>query len=229
MDIESDEWVVYDPPKSVAFGHLSRTRDPRRAWPLVQRFLTDLTEYTLGHHAELMCVLPGEGADANVARERIEEARRSFGPELSSEKGFQTNLRWKIGESGLASALQLAFDDDRFPPQQHGPTRLSFGYEFTWNEFNRRGKVRGETDVRRSVSTLGLIAGQRRLFLQPKFVYQAPSNSESPKDFIDRTESMVPFRFRNQYFKRWLSPRSRKTNFGRYLHLDANWRRSTIH
>jgi hypothetical protein len=39
MSVESGEWVVYHPPKSVSFGHQSRMRDPRRTWPTVERFM----------------------------------------------------------------------------------------------------------------------------------------------------------------------------------------------
>jgi hypothetical protein len=230
MDNEIGEWVIYDPPKSVSFGHLSRIRNPRRAWPLVQRFLDDLTRYTLAERAELRCSLPSGRTDAGVARERIEEARHSFAHEIPSEAGFQTSPRWKISESEMASALQFAFDDDHFPPQEDGPTWFSFCHYFTWNEFNDPYKVVGETDTRKCFSRLAVIAGRRRLFLQPFFVYPGPSSSESVKDFVDRTEAIVPFRFRNQYFKRWLPPRSAKASYGRYLRLDANWRRgSSIH
>jgi hypothetical protein len=228
MDAERDEWVVYHPPKSVAFGHQSRIRDPRRAWPTVERFLNELTQFIVGHHIGLTCHDPSTHTDPTVATARIDEARRCFGPEIP-QGVHRTDPRWNLSESQIASAVQFALDDDRFPTQQLGPTRFSFGYQFTWNEFNRPAKPTSESESRNRTSFLGIIVGQKRLFLQPNFIYPAPWNSESLKDFIDRTESIVPFRFRDQYFKRWLPPRSPTTMHGRHLRLDVNRRRGSIH
>lgn len=43
-----NEWVVYSPPKSVSFGHQSRVRDPRKAWPTVEQFLMGLEQRQWG-------------------------------------------------------------------------------------------------------------------------------------------------------------------------------------
>jgi hypothetical protein len=43
------------------------------------------------------------------------------------------------------------------------------------------------------LSSLGHILGKQRLFLQRHFIYPTAWNSESLKDFIDRSELIVPF------------------------------------
>jgi hypothetical protein len=228
MSVESGEWVVYHPPKSVSFGHQSRMRDPRRAWPTVERFMADLTLFTLGDRMELTCHDPSARTDGDVAAARIREARRCFGPEIPPQGRYKTHPRWKIGESQLESAIQFALDDDRFPKQELGPSWFSFNYEFRWKEFDVPRVVPSGAEPRNCVSHLGVTIGQQRLFLQPSFIYPASCNSESLKDFIDRSELIAPFRFRDQYFNRWLPPQSPASKHGRYLRLEPTWRRGSV-
>src|SRR3569832_693034 len=72
-----------------------------------------------------------------------------------------------------------------------------------------------EIESRNRLSHIGVFDGQRQLFLQPHLVYPAPWTSEPLKDFVDRTAPLLPFRLRDQYFKRWLVPAGRVTTHGR--------------
>jgi hypothetical protein len=227
VDTEPNEWVVYNPPKSVSFGHQSLPRDARRAWPMVGRFLTELTTSTLGPRIELTCYLPSAQTDAIVAVARLEEARHRFGPEISNFGNHKMHPRWQLAEAQLNSAIQFALEDDKFPKQQHGPTRLYFSYQFCWTELKPPPRDGVQPESRSHQSHFGLSLGQQGVFIQPYFIYPVPSHSEFLKFFIDRTEPLVPFRFRNQYFQRWLPPRT-KGKFGRRLRLDANWRRGSV-
>lgn len=221
----SSEWVVYHPPKSVSFGHQSRIRDPRRAWPMVKQFLGELTEFTLGHNAELTCRGPDIGLELSVAMTRIREARYLFGPEINPS---ETNPRWKIGNAQLEVAIRFALDDDRFSQQQLAPTWFHFYYRFVWKDFEKLPYKMIEDKARYRASTLG-ISFDRRLFLQPNFVFPAPWTSEFLRNFIARIEVMAPFRFRDQYFKRWLPPvRRGGTGYGRYLNLHKSWRKAVV-
>jgi hypothetical protein len=227
MNIGAGEWVVYRPPKSVSFGHQSRIRDPRRAWPMVQQFMADLTRFTLGDRIELMCYGSGPQTNADVAAARTQEARRSFGPEVERQGTHQTFPSWRISEAQLASAVRFALDDDKFPKQEAGPSYLAFSYQFCWNEFDSGLGVAREIESRRILSFLIVTIGQQRLFLQPHFVYPAAWNSDPLKDFIDRSELIAPFRFRDQYFVRWLPPQSPGSH-GRRVRLEATWRRGSV-
>jgi hypothetical protein len=193
---------------------------------MVERFLAELTTFTLGSRIELNCRGPGAQTDAAVAAARLDEARRCFGPESASEM-HRTLPHWTLGESQVTAAVRFALDDDSFPEQPLGPSWLTFNYQFRWNGFDRIAGATSATESRNPMSSLRLIFGGRRLFLQRVFIYPAPWNSEPLKDFIDRTESTVPFRFRDQYFKRWLPPQGPRTKFGRHLRLDVNWRKGT--
>ena len=221
MDIEAREWVVYHPPKSVAFGHQCRIRDPRRAWPLVEQFVVGWTKYSFGQHVTLVCSSASPQTDAEVAESRLTEARRIFGLETSAPQVFSS---WNLRESQIASAIEFALDNDKFPKQQMPPAVFSFAYRFVWKEFEEGAEQSAGNESRNPTSTLGVSIGFRGLFLQPHFIFPAPSNSEFLKKFIGRLDPAVPFRFRDQYFKRWLPPKNAKTGFGRYLKLDPNWR-----
>jgi hypothetical protein len=162
-----------------------------------------------------------------VAAARVAEARCLFGPEIKQAGVYRTAPRWKIEKANLPSAVEFALDDDKFPKQEIGPARISFCYHFCWNEFGPRSRTADETETRRIPSSLAVTIGQQRLFLQPHFVYPAAWNSESLKDFIDRSELIAPFRFRDQYFKRWLPPQGSPSQ-GRLLRLESTWRSGTV-
>ena len=128
MIADVEEWVVYHLPKSVSHGQASRIRDPRKAWPAVQKFLTALTQVTLDPRVLLMCL---EIEPLEVAAARIDEARRRFGPETAQSP----TLVWTLSETQLASAIDFALDDDKFPRQAFGPSLVTFSYRFFWNAF----------------------------------------------------------------------------------------------
>jgi hypothetical protein len=163
--------------------------------------------------------------DRDVAARRIQQAQESFGLADGQLEANPSDPGWTLSEAQLPSAIEFAFDDDKFPKQEVGPSSLSFGYEFCWIEFDGAAASAEKAESRRIQSTLGVIIGERRLFLQPHFVYPAMWTSERLKDFVGRSELIAPFRFRDQCFKRWLPPRNSQ-DYGRLLRLEASWRRS---
>jgi hypothetical protein len=217
------EWVVYQPPKSAAFGHNSKPRDPRLVWPKVETFLSGLADVELGRISELICDGPSKWTDAQIATVRMAEARQLMGRE--AERSTPDSC-WKLSESQIAPAVQFALDDDKFPKQEMGPTRLHVCYSFLWPEFERLPYWMAKGETRRPNSDLGVTVGSGRLFLQPAFVFPAPWNSEILRNFITHIGQIVPFRFRDQYFKRWLPPRGSAQ--GRRLNLPKNWREPII-
>lgn len=216
------EWVLYQPPKSVSFGHQSRIRNARHAWAKTEEFLAGLTKHSFGHRMELTCHGPDTWTDPALAMLRIREARALFGQETNPS---DAHLRWTISEPQLSSAIQFALDDDKFPTQQIGPTRLHFYYRFVWSEFERNPYHAAGDEAREQASTLGVFIGRKRLFLQPTLIFPAPWNSHLLRDFLSRIEPMLPFRFRDQYFQRML-PTKRGRKWGRTLKLSKNWRTS---
>jgi hypothetical protein len=222
-DTKPDEWVVYSPPKSVSFGHQTRLRDPRRAWPAVEAFLRDCTRATLHPRIALTCHGPSRWTDEAVAAARLADARQRFGPEPASTYIHPGPPTWTFAEADLPAALAFAFDEDKFPRQGLGPTRLTFAYELAWKEADWFDDPADATEPRRRASVLGVNIRQQRMFLQPHFVFPAPWDSPVLRAFLARLEPHLPFRFRDQYFKRWQRPQ-KKGAYGRHLKLDAAWR-----
>ncbi len=204
---------------------------------MVLAFLEEWTDFKLGHHAELTCHGPDAGVEASVAMSRIREARLLFGLERDRA---ETNPRWTIGDSQIEAAVRFALDDDQFPKQRLPPTYFHFYYRFVWKDFQKLPYKSSDESKRDGMSNLGLSFGYKGLFLQPTFVFPAPWTSEFLKDFIVRIEGKAPFRFRDQYFKRWIPltrratgsrgklsiPATRQiaTRQGRHVNLHKSWR-----
>jgi hypothetical protein len=219
MTVESNrnEWVVYAPPKSASFGHQSRLRDARKAWLATQEFLNAQTDYTLGHHRRMTCYGPTPQTEAAVATARLAAARETLGPETSVETN---HVHWDVDPAKLSAAVDFALDDDRYPNQNWGPTALHFHYWFTWKDAEIRGMSSELRDVR---SGLGVRIGSGAVFLQPRFVFPAAFDSHDLRTLLATVEPTTPFRFRDQYFQRWLQP-TRKGSAGVTRKLDRNWR-----
>lgn len=222
---ESIEWLIYHPPKSVSFGHQSRIRDARKAWPATKAFLDAFTCYEIGHHRSLTCLIADELLDPTVLQQHAETARRLFGPETRAPD----SRHWDLPKMLLGSAIELALDDDKFPKLPHGPTSLAFHYRFLWTAFCEsspgQGLPEGFDGSRSCISNFGIILGGQRVFLQPTFVFPGSWQSPEVLSFLTKLEERAPFRFRDQYFKRSL-PAVKKHPYrrGRMYNLKKGWR-----
>lgn len=224
---ELEEWVLYRAPKSVSFGHQSKPREARRCWPVIQRFLAELTtQSSLGDRIILGCEGGSGGTQTDFAHmPRADEARLQFGPETSEPRYFP---QWKLDPSQLEVAIQFALDDDKFPKQKIGPTTLYFSYSFSWVEFQGHLRNAEKEDARTRASSLGIHVGGGGIFLQPHFIFPAPWTSEALKAFVARIEPLMPFRLRDQYFQRMMPIKGSGKRWGKTLKLDKQWRRQAL-
>jgi hypothetical protein len=226
MNTDQSEWVVYHPPKSVSFGHVTNIRDPRRAWPRVQSFLNDYVQIEQSSpSARTMPTLqfdPSSCTDPAIAAARLDEAMRRFGDPKPQERSVGAKS-WAIDPSSFDAAVDFAMGDEAFPEVDFGPTRFHYYWRFHWREPRAGLRPPSEHDPRRSSSSLGVHFGGRRIFVQPTFVFTEPWTSNAFRTFLDRLEPQLPFRIRNQYFKRVLAPKG-KSRSGRVLNLPADWR-----
>ncbi len=233
MYVETIEWLIYHPPKSVSFGHQSRPRNARKAWSLTKSFLEEFTHYELGHHRDLTCLALGESdepIDQTIMQNRIQVARSLFGPETGDPRYHPS---WNLPETLVESAIEFALDDDKFPKMPHGPTRLHFHYRFLWSEYwqasSGLGTLDGFDGSRNCFSNLGVTIGGQRIFLQPMFVFPGSWQSPEIRFFLEKIELKAPFRFRDQYFKRSLPPaKKRKYGRGRVYNLSKEWRSQSM-
>ena len=184
---------------------------------MTERFLASLTEFELGNgDIELRCTRRDHGVDEAVGLPRIEEARQRFGPDLDGSEDYP---RWTIDPSDLGAAIAFALDDDKYPRQTYGPTALDFWYRFRWKEFEPIYRTLPANANDRFCS-LGMYFGGQRLFLQPSLVVPASWDSQVAREFIARIEPELPFRLRDQYFRRMFLTRG---NHGSSK-LSKTWR-----
>jgi hypothetical protein len=128
------ERLVYQPPKSAAFGHQARIRDARAAWKATERFLTGWTVCHLNPRIQLDChgQLPWNDSAISVAR--IEAARKQFGSESNPLSDPRRTKSWPLTLERLAEAISFALDDDKWARQPEGPTWLTFWYTLQWRD-----------------------------------------------------------------------------------------------
>src|ERR1700742_4626684 len=97
-DETTNEWVVYQPSKSAAFGHQSRIRDPRRAWPAVQQFMAGLTRSALSRRITLK-INSERYIDRDVAARRIQQALELFGRADDQLEANPSDPGWTLSEA----------------------------------------------------------------------------------------------------------------------------------
>jgi hypothetical protein len=175
--------IEYAAPKSAAFGHAPRLRNPRNAWDATQIFLREHTDAELGEPLKLSLSGPSEWTDQAVVLATRADATQSFGPatRISGE-----HFEWDLPAASLVAALEFAFADDQRPKQSVGPVHLYLTYTFRW-------KMMANAPSQRPLNRLGAMLGARRMFLQPTFVFEA---TDSDADFIRslrELEAAMPF------------------------------------
>jgi hypothetical protein len=207
------ERLVYHPPKFAAFGHQARIRDARAAWNATEAFLNKWTVYQLSPQIRLDCYGQQPSTDSAVSLARIEAARRQFGKESNPSSDPRHTKSWPLKPERLVEAIAFALDDDKWPRQALGPTSLHFWYTFQWRDL---------PSVPEQPSHFGIFLGNQRAFLQPTLVFPAAYDAPSLRAFLTKLEDALPFRLRNQYFKRWFA--SQKSKHGTVRKLDKNWR-----
>jgi hypothetical protein len=225
---DRDESVVYDPPKSVAFGHQSRIRNARVAWSGTLAFLNEYTRYRIQPYISLDCDGVNDTTSEEVSSERMGAARGLFGPEKNPSTVARHTRMWELDLKQLPAAIEFALDDDKWPKQLGGPRMLFFRYEFLWRRL-LASPIDSEGELQKlpqgvGWSTMGIILGSQRLFLQPYLAFPFHYTSPELAAFLASIEEKLPFRFRDQYFKRSLRPVGKKA--GRVLKLDKSWRQS---
>jgi len=184
--------IEYAAPKSVAFGHAPRFRNPRKAWEATQTFLRDHTAADLGVPLNLSLSGPSQWTDPAVVQATRAEATQTFGPatRVSGE-----SFNWELPVASLPEALEFAFADAQRPKQSVGPVHLYLRYTFRW-------KIMPNPQPLRPANSLGVMVGARRMFLQPTFVFEA---SDSDVDFISRLrelEAAMQFVPNDNYYSR---------------------------
>ena len=192
MEKISDEYVLYEPTKSVSYGHQAREKDARKAWAQIEFFLRKWTILTsLRDSVRFQCVPPYEGSVKGYNEYRA-YANRIL--------GTQGEGLWELSPDDLPKALALAFDEENWPRQRGGgPANLQFSYEFEW-----ANPVPPASSPLRRTSSLGITVSGKRIFIQPTFIFPWSAESGVVQRLVSDIESDIPVLLKNVYFKRMI-------------------------
>ena len=204
------EILTYTPPKSAAFGHDARIRDPKKAWSLAEQFLSVHTVATLRQDVKFQCWAPNEWTDAEAANSCLEAARASFGNEPDDT---HTIREWILGKDQIPRAIELLFECSKLPPKNAGRVSLDLCHDFIWREFPKESV---------DPSFLGIFFSNTKIFLQPYFLFPIAWDDREYAHWLEQITDSAPFRFRDQYFKRGI-PTKRDHHY-RFLNLPKGWR-----
>ena len=187
--------IFYHPPKSSSFGHASVPRDPERGWQHTLGFLDELAVYSLRPRLELRIHCYPQWSDADLIERCLSEATEQFGEPTRSDGPL--SKQWDVSSPLLAQAVAFALRDVSRPSQEIGPTWLSFSYDLWWKSHPALPTIERPGEG----SSLGVIHGSRRLFLQPTLRFPFEEVSPEFKAFISHVQTHLPFRFREANFK----------------------------
>jgi hypothetical protein len=172
----------------------------------------------------LLVLRPNINTHHDIALQRIAQAREQFGEETPPELPGMSP-RWILTPAQLPSAIEFAFEDERFAKQRMGPSILNFAFSFDWKNFRAEPNELISSLQPRQDSILGITLGQHTLYLGPTLIFPGDYQSDGTRSFIASIEETLPFRFRENYFQRWLFTKG-GSKLGRYRKLDHGWRQS---
>ena len=184
------------------------------------------TNYTPNYRVApyLRILVADKSGQKETFLERRTQASRIFGFGEEVKNAYQHFIEWKLDSFHIQSAVDFALDDDVYPQQECGPTQLYFSYNLEWKGFPVAVE---DDDFRYSDMAWGFHLGRdalrKSVFITCDMTFPAPWNSPDLKRFIQAIEPDLPFRLKDQYFKRWLAPKKRGS-MGRLIKLDKGWR-----
>jgi hypothetical protein len=209
MSDGSNEFVLYEPAKSVDFCQQTREKNPRKAWPRIEAFLDRWTVWKLREPIHFNC-------DPGIGSAHIYNAYRGHANE---QLGTTGEGLWQLPRAEFARVLALAFDEDKWPRQTGGgPAHLSFTFEFEW----AAAPPPASSPLRRT-SSLHMVIGGKRIFVYPTLVFPWPVESGIAQKQLRDMDADLPIELRDDHFRRMLPTRTGNVGY-RVLRLPPGWR-----
>lgn len=214
------EWAAYIPPKSRGFGHGARVRGVARGWEATKAFLSEQKDVSAPDSIELRCAAPGVYMPSELSHERKAMAVQEFGAPTRDDP--INGAHWSLRENQLEAVMAFEASAPKSEKGRLDPSSLHFAYRFRWHG------VLGSGIGTLAVSNLMVWARGQKMFFQPFFKFAAALSSDEFRQEFPAIEQAAPFRFNDNYFKRWaITPK--RGNAGRYLKAPSGWRRSWTH
>lgn len=208
------EHLYYQPPKSSAFGHSPKKRNPVAAWEATQQFLARHARGQFRASTRAQTVGPrGFGCEKMVFQSQ-QRAYELFGEPVESGDHW---CAWNLGPSDISAAMELFFQAHQHHRKIVSSFRLSLCFDFRWSHLQ---------DATIEGSSLGLVINDYQgIFLQPTFVFPFAWNDLQHREWLGRVINDAPFRFSEQHFKRAIPTKA--GNRYRMLNLPRDWRGAT--
>lgn len=151
-----------------------------------------------------------------MSEARRGEAIAAFGPPDSDSPA--NGAKWTLDAAQLDDAVAFEAAGPKSEEGRFDPSSLYAHLKFRW-----RRPWAGSGDEALGESGLGIYVSGRKLFLQPHFVFLSSLDSCEFRTHLTAIENAVPFRFNDNYFKRWvITPK--RGNQGRILKAPKGWR-----
>jgi hypothetical protein len=194
-----NEGVLYVASKSMGFGHRVRVRNARAAWSKTLAFLERHTVYELRDRISFECPRAGDGLDEGVRAQYVDYVRSELGAE-GGEPGYPS---WDLARGQFEHSIEVALNEDRWPPQRYGPAHLHFCYDFVWRHAGEREitRVHAPNEVPR-YSWMGVSIGSGKVFLQPMLFFPYASGSTEVQRMLQAIAVDLPFRLSPHHFQR---------------------------
>lgn len=152
-----------------------------------------------------------------MAASRREQAIAEFGPPNSDDR--ENGAKWKLDPTRLDDAVAFEASGPKSEDGRLDPSQLYVHFRFRW-----RPPWGGNGNEALGESGLGFHVGGQKVLLQPHFVFLASLDSPEFREQLTALESAVPFKFNDNFFKRWvITPK--RGNAGRILKAPTGWRK----
>jgi hypothetical protein len=212
-----NEGVMYAAPKSMSFGHRARAPNARAAWSKTLAFLERHTVHELRGRIGFECPRAGDGLDERVRDQYVAYVRS----ELGAEGGEPRYPSWDLAGSRFEQSLEVALNEDRWPPQKYGPARLHFCYDFVWRQVGEQKIMRDHApNELPKYSWVGVSIGSHTVFLQPMFLFPYACDSTEVQTMLQAVAVDLPFRFSPHHFQRVFPSKQGRSYNSRKLPSD---------
>jgi hypothetical protein len=149
-----------------------------------------------------------------VARKR--DATAAFGLPNSDEEA--NGAKWNLSSARLEDAVGFETTGPKSEVGRFDPSSLYFPFKYRW-----RRPWGGNGAEALGDSRLGIHVSGQKVFFQPNFVFLTPLDSTEFREQLTVIEGAAPFKFNDNYFKRWaITPK--RGNEGRLLKVPKGWR-----
>ncbi len=189
---DTEEIVLYLPPKSTGYGHVARRKDKHKAWSEFQMFLKYFDSVV---ERDARLTVYGN-------RNNNQYYNEVFSQFNEPNDSFENTSIWEIPTDLLPIAIEISLKER--PKNQENTIDLHLNYSLKWKKLNPSQKIIPPylfNPKRKFHSDIG-VSITHNVFFQPKLMFPFSYQEKNLHIFINELQINSPFKFRDNYFKR---------------------------